>query len=136
MYRRVLEAEPTHVGAMCNLGCLELRRRNDTVTAEELYRRAIATAPEDPALLGNLGLALHQRAMQQAPGARASAMEGMGVKTTFHRLEKFLFWGDTICPTTEPKRALRTPPQELLFATAWVGWGGGGANQLKILALK
>ena len=41
MYRRVLESEPGHAGALCNLGGLELRRRNDTVAAEALFRRAL-----------------------------------------------------------------------------------------------
>lgn len=64
MYSKVHHTNPKHVGCLNNLGNIALMK-NDTHTAEEMYRKAMEVAPVDMDLLANYGLALHKRALQQ-----------------------------------------------------------------------
>ena len=45
MYARALELEPSHVGALVNLGSL-LAAENLTDTAQELFSRALTAEPQ------------------------------------------------------------------------------------------
>ena len=56
-YRRALELEPAHGGALLELGrLLEARGARETALAH--YREAVRLRPDDPALLNNLGVIL------------------------------------------------------------------------------
>jgi Tfp pilus assembly protein PilF len=64
MYDKVLQTNPKHLGCLNNMGNIALMK-NDTHTAEEMYRKAMEVAPGDMDLVSNYGLALHKRALQQ-----------------------------------------------------------------------
>mmetsp|Transcript_9612 Transcript_9612/g.27627 ORF Transcript_9612/g.27627 Transcript_9612/m.27627 type:complete len:572 (+) Transcript_9612:961-2676(+) len=65
MYRMALGLEPTHVGALCNLGNMVLLRHNDTEEAAFLYAKALEIAPTDADLHGNKGLVHYYTAVQR-----------------------------------------------------------------------
>ena len=44
------------MGALCQLGNMALRRRNDTFAADDLYRQALALSPGDAVSLCPLSL--------------------------------------------------------------------------------
>jgi tetratricopeptide (TPR) repeat protein len=56
-YRRALELEPGHAGALVNLGRM-LHAAGDPAAAEAHYRKALAARPDDDTALFNLGVAL------------------------------------------------------------------------------
>jgi|LauGreDrversion2_3_1035106.scaffolds.fasta_scaffold110831_1 Tfp pilus assembly protein PilF len=63
MYARALELEPSHVGALVNLGSL-LAAENLTDTAQELFSRALTAEPQAAGALNNYALCLYQRTMR------------------------------------------------------------------------
>jgi tetratricopeptide (TPR) repeat protein len=69
LYRAVLEAQPSHPGALHRLGaaCMQSGRREEAV---ELLRRARTAEPASPVVHNDLGIAL--ASMQQADEARAA----------------------------------------------------------------
>jgi len=67
MYVKALELEPSHAGALVNMGTLLVTTRNDTDTAHQLFTLALAQAPASSDAAGisnNLGLLGHQKAMR------------------------------------------------------------------------
>jgi len=74
-YRRALALEPSHAGALVNLGRL-LHEAGDAVSAEEHYRRALAARPDDTTAAFNLGVALEDLGRDaQAIGAYERVVE-------------------------------------------------------------
>jgi predicted O-linked N-acetylglucosamine transferase (SPINDLY family) len=58
-YRKILAADPAHVGALQHLGIVHAQRGR-FADAEEALRRALVIKPDDPDILYNFGLTLQQ----------------------------------------------------------------------------
>jgi predicted O-linked N-acetylglucosamine transferase (SPINDLY family) len=94
-YQQLLQRQPAHLPALCNLGLL-LQGLGRLAEAESLYRRGLALAPDASELLNNLGnalkaqgrldeaLALYRRAIAARPadtlayGNLAAALRELG----------------------------------------------------------
>ena len=76
LYRAVLQAQPSHAGALHQLGrtCLHSGRREEAV---ELLRRATKTDPASPAARNDLGIAL--ASLQKVDEARAEFEQAIAV---------------------------------------------------------
>jgi Flp pilus assembly protein TadD len=80
LYRAVLEAQPSHPGALHRLGaaCMQSGRREEAV---ELLRRARTAEPASPVVHNDLGIAL--ASMQQADEARAAYEQAIALAPNY-----------------------------------------------------
>jgi Flp pilus assembly protein TadD len=65
-YRRAIELDPTHTGALVNLGLLYLVQSGEPLQAQSLLERAVALDPNLIAAQANLGLALQEQGKHEA----------------------------------------------------------------------
>mgnify|MGYP001552496969 CR=1 FL=1 len=81
-YRRALAVQPDSAGANGGLGRIMVR--SDPHAAERLFRTALASRPDDPVLLANLGVALdlQQRHVEAQAAYRHSLQVAPNVTAT------------------------------------------------------